>query len=59
MRTDIVYVRDIDKIDSINDIVAKYNLLAVPVTDEDKSMLGMVIINDIIYNLLKSRRKRI
>ncbi len=59
MKTDIVYVRDIDKIDSINDIVARYNLLAVPVTDEDKSMLGMVIINDIIYNLLKSRRKRI
>ncbi len=59
MKTDIVYVRDIDKIDSINDIIARYNLLAVPVTDEDKSMLGMVIINDIIYNLLKSRRKRI
>lgn len=59
MKTDIVYVRDIDKIDSITDIVAKYNLLAVPVTDEDKSMLGMVIINDIMFNLLRSRRKRI
>lgn len=59
MRTDIVYVRDIDKIDSITDIVAKYNLLAVPVTGDDKSMLGMVIINDIVFNLLRSRRKRI
>jgi magnesium transporter len=59
MKTDIVYVRDEDRIESLNDIISKYNLLAIPVVDANKLMLGMVIINDIVYNLLKSRRKRL
>ncbi len=57
MKTDMVYVHDEDRIESLNDIVAKYNLLAIPVVDANNLMLGMVIINDIMYNLLKSRRK--
>lgn len=57
MKTNMVYVHDEDRIESLNDIVAKYNLLAVPVVDANDLMLGMVIINDIMYNLLRSRRK--
>lgn len=59
MNANVLYVYDNDKIDSINEIIAKYNLLALPVVDRDKTMLGMVIINDVVYNLLKARRKRV
>jgi len=57
MKTDMVYVHDEDRIESLGDIVAKYNLLAVPVVDANNLMLGMVIINDIMYVLLKQKRK--
>jgi len=46
--------------DNINDLiknVSKYNLVAIPVTDNDMKLLGNVIINDIIYELLKNKRK--
>ena len=46
--------------DSINDLiknVSKYNLVAIPVTDHEMKLLGNVIINDIIYELLKNKRK--
>jgi CBS domain-containing protein/sporulation protein YlmC with PRC-barrel domain len=59
MNENVLYVYDNDKIDSINEIISKYNLLALPVVDKDKTMLGMVIINDVVYNLLKARRKRV
>lgn len=59
MNTKSIYVTDTDNINSINDIVSKYNLLAVPVVDKEKVMLGMIIIDDIVYNLLKSSRRRI
>lgn len=59
MNEDVLYVYDNDKIDSINEIISKYNLLALPVVDNDKKILGMVIINDVVYNLLKARRKRV
>jgi magnesium transporter len=59
MNEDIVYVRDTDRIESLNDIISKYNLLAVPVVDENKILLGMVIINDVMFHLLRSKRKRL
>ena len=58
MNRDVVYVQDTDKIDSLNDIISKYNLLAVPVVDADKKLVGMAIINDVVYSMLHSRRKR-
>lgn len=59
MNRDIVYVHDTDPIDTLNEIVSKYNLLAVPVVDANRILLGMVIINDILFSLLQSRRKLI
>lgn len=58
MNRDIVSVRDTDKIETLNDIIAKYNLLAVPVVNEEGLLLGSVIINDAFFSLLRSRRKR-
>lgn len=46
--------------DNINDLiknVSKYNLVAIPVTNHEMKLLGNVIINDIIYELLKNKRK--
>lgn len=59
MNTNLLFVYDHNKIDLLTEIVSKYNLLAVPVVDEHEVMLGIVVINDVVYNLLKSRRKRI
>lgn len=53
-----IYVTDTDNVNSIAEIISKYNLLAVPVIDKDNVMLGMVVIDDIVYNLLRSTRRR-
>ena len=58
MNRRVIYVRDTDDIDSIAEILAKYSLLAVPVVNEKMKLCGVVIIDDIVYTLLKSRRKR-
>jgi magnesium transporter len=58
MNREVVFVHDTDPVESLNDIIDKYNLLAVPVVDANKVMLGVVIINDVVFNLLHARRKR-
>ena len=52
----VICVRDTDDVSSITEIISKYNLLAVPVVDEHMVLVGMVIIDDVVYTLLKSRR---
>ena len=58
MNTKVIYTFDSDRIDSLNEIISKYSLLAVPVVDNDMVMVGVVVIDDVVYNLLRSRRKR-
>jgi magnesium transporter len=58
MNTKIIYVYDYVKTETLNDLITKYSLLAVPVVDINKKMIGMVIINDIMDNIVRSRRKR-
>lgn len=59
MNREFISVYDNDDIESLNEIVGKYNLLAVPVTDKNDFMLGIVVINDVVYNLLRTNRKRL
>lgn len=59
MNRNVISVLDTDRIDSLNDIIAKYSLLAVPVVDASRRLVGMVVINDIMETLLKARRIRI
>lgn len=59
MDKDVIYVFDTDKIESLIDIIDKYSLLAVPVVDAAKVLLGIVIINDVVYDLLRTKRKRV
>jgi len=56
MNTNPIFLYDNEKIDSLAEIVSKYNLLAIPVTNRNKILLGMVIIDDIVEDLVNERR---
>jgi magnesium transporter len=53
MNHQIIYVFDDDNINILSEIISKYNLSAVSVVDHDMTMLGMVIIDDVVFNLLR------
>lgn len=57
MNQNVIFVRDTDDINEIADIISKYSLLAVPVVDNEMILHGMVIIDDIVFTLLKARKK--
>ena len=59
LSTDIIYVHDYNKIDTLNEIISKYSLFAVPVVDENMKILGIVVINDVVEMILDSKKKRI
>jgi CBS domain-containing protein len=56
MRRTVAYVYDTDELDSIAEIISKYNLLAIPVINRDKIMEGVVVIDDIVEDLLNKRK---
>lgn len=56
MNRNLICVNDYDKLDSLSELVSKYNLLAVPVTNDDNELEGMVVVDDIIDDLLGKRR---
>jgi magnesium transporter len=53
-----ITINDDDKIDSLAEIVSKYNLLAVPVIDEKRILEGVVVIDDIVEDLLKKGKTK-
>ena len=56
MRKTIVYVYDTDEMDSLAEMISKYNLLAIPVVNKEMTMEGVVIIDDIVEDLLNKRK---
>jgi magnesium transporter len=59
MNTDIICVKDEDKIDTLGSIISKYDLLAIPVTDAENTLMGMVVIDDIVEDLMyKGKTKK-
>jgi len=56
MNKNTIFLYDTDKIDSLAEMVSKYNLLAIPVTNFNKQLLGMIIIDDIVEDLVNERR---
>jgi magnesium transporter len=58
MKAKPVYLFDKQKVSAIAEIISKYNLLAVPVVDEDFLLQGMVVIDDIVEDLIRERRTR-
>lgn len=59
MNLKVIFAYDHDKINTLAEIITKYSLLAIPVVDEHSVMQGMVIIDDVVDTLLKSRRRRL
>jgi len=53
-----VTVLDTDKIDTLAEIISKYNLLSVPVINADNQLEGMVLIEDIVDDLLDKRKTK-
>jgi len=58
MNTEVFSVLVSDPISSIVENIDKYNLLAVPVTDNFERLVGIVIINDVVFNLIRTRKRR-
>lgn len=57
MNKNFAYICDKDDIRELIKTISKYNLLAVPIVNQHMNLLGNVIINDIIYELLKTKRR--
>lgn len=58
MSQTIISVRDTDNLNSMINLISKYNLPSLPVIDEKEVMVGVVIVNDVVYELLKPKRRR-
>ncbi|HTX87620.1 MAG TPA: CBS domain-containing protein [Bacteroidales bacterium] len=56
MKKNPVMVYDQDKVDSLAELVSKYNLLAVPVVNKNFEMEGVVVVEDIVEDLLSKRK---
>ena len=58
MNKQFISVLDEDKIDTLASIISKYDLLAIPVTDEQNKLMGMVVIDDIVEDLMYKGKTR-
>jgi Mg/Co/Ni transporter MgtE len=56
MKSEPVFVYDYQRIDDLAELISKYNLLAVPVVDEQNQLQGMVVVDDVIEDLISKRR---
>jgi magnesium transporter len=58
MKSEPVSLFDDQDIDDIAEIVSKYNMLAVPVVDQEYQLQGMVVVDDVVEDLISERRTR-
>ena len=49
---------DDQKVGAIAELISKYNLLAVPVVDENNLLQGMVVVDDVVEDLINKRRTK-
>jgi magnesium transporter len=56
MKPSPVHLHDYEKIDEVAEMVSKYNLLAIPVIDEEQVLHGMVVVDDVVEDLINRRR---
>lgn len=56
MKPSPVHLHDNHKVDDIAEIISKYNLLAIPVLDNEDKLQGMVVIGDVVEDLINKRR---
>ncbi|HUV00854.1 MAG TPA: CBS domain-containing protein [Bacteroidales bacterium] len=58
MKSEPISLYDDQKIGAIAEIVSKYNLLAVPVIDQENQLQGMVVVDDVVEDLISERRTK-
>jgi CBS domain-containing protein len=58
MKSDPLSLFDNQKVDDIAELISKYNLLAIPVTDENNILQGMVVVDDVVEDLINKRRTK-
>ena len=59
MNKQFISVQDEDQVDRLASIILKYDLLAIPVTDSKNTLMGMIVIDDIIEDLMdKGKTKK-
>jgi magnesium transporter len=58
MKKKPVSVFDHDKVDILADLISRYNLLSIPVINEDMIMEGVVVVEDIVEDLLRKRKTK-
>jgi len=58
MKSEPVSLYDDQKSSAIAEIVSKYNLLAVPVIDQNEQLQGMVVVDDVVEDLISERKTR-
>jgi magnesium transporter len=51
MERDLVHVRPEDTRERVSEVVEKYNLLAVPVLDQEEHLLGVVTVDDVLTHM--------
>jgi magnesium transporter len=56
MKSEPVFLYDDQRIDDIAETISKYNLLAVPVVDQQNLLQGMVVVDDVVEDLINKRR---
>ncbi len=56
MKRNPISVYDTEKVDTLAEIISKYNLLSIPVTNQDEKLEGMVVIDDVVEDLVGKRR---
>ena len=58
MDKNVKYIKDSDNLNEITSLVIKYDLLAVPVVDDDMVLKGLVFLNDIVDEVFVPRWKK-
>lgn len=58
MNKKMIAVFDTDGLGTLAEIISKYKVLAIPVTNQKKQLEGMVVIDDIVEDLLKAGKTK-
>jgi len=56
MKTELVILKDTDKIEEAMEQMQKYNLMILPVIDENEELIGIVSLMDIVYEYIRLKK---
>lgn len=52
-----LYMFDNDEVDDLVKDICKYSLMAVPIVNDKKHLIGQVVISDVLYELMKHQKR--